>query len=42
MDNPKQEGEEDIPLATEDVEGTYEPEEFGEDAGVSSPLNAIN
>jgi len=41
MDNPKQEGEEDIPLPTEDVEGTFEPEEE-EAVGLNSPLNVLN
>lgn len=41
MDNPKQEGEEGIPLAPED-EGTFEPEYFGDETAVSTPLTAVN
>ena len=43
MDNPKQEGEEDIPLPPDDdrnVEG--EPDYFGEENALSSPLTVSN
>jgi hypothetical protein len=41
MDNPKQEGEEGIPLAAED-EATFDPEYFGDETAVSTALTAVN
>jgi hypothetical protein len=45
MDNPKQEGEEDIPLPPEDDainDAVDDPEFFGDDSAVNSPLTAAN
>jgi hypothetical protein len=41
MDNPKQEGEEDIPLLAPEDEANFDPEYFGDETAVSPALTAV-